>query len=77
MSEDFIEVSIDRRDYGRLEAQVEQLTADVHALKKTVETMRDMMQQARGGWRTLMFLSGIAGSIGAVLSWAISHIKFS
>lgn len=68
---------IDRRDYGRLEAQVAQLTVDVHALKETVETMRDMMQQAKGGWRTLMFLSGVAGSIGAGLSWIVSHIKFS
>lgn len=68
---------IDRRDYGRLEAQVAQLTVDVHDLKETVETMRDMMQQAKGGWRTLMFLSGVAGSIGAALSWVVSHIKFS
>ena len=68
---------IDRRDYGRLEAQVAQLTVDVHDLKETVETMRDMMQQAKGGWRTLMFLSGVAGSIGAALSWIVSHIKFS
>ena len=71
------EDTIDRRDYGRLEAQVEQLQNDVHALKETVESMRDMMQQARGGWRTLMFLSGIAGSIGAALAWIVGHIKFS
>ena len=69
--------TIDRRDYGRLEAQVEQLKNDVHALKETVEAMRDMMQQAKGGWRTLMFLSGVAGSIGAALSWIASHLKFS
>lgn len=69
--------SIDRRDYGRLEAQVEQLTKDVHALKETVEVMRDMMQQAQGGWRTLMFLSGVAGTVGASIAWAVGHIKFS
>ena len=67
---------IDRRDYGRMEAQVEQLTKDVHTLKETVETMRDMMQQAKGGWRTLMFLAGIAGSVGAMLSWILSHMKW-
>jgi GTP1/Obg family GTP-binding protein len=67
---------IDRRDYGRMEAQVEQLTKDVHTLKETVETMRDMMQQAKGGWRTLMFLAGIAGSVGAMLSWILAHMKW-
>lgn len=67
--------TIDRRDYGKLEAQVEQLTEDVKLLKRTVEDMRDMMQQAQGGWRLIMMLSGIAGSIGAALSWAILHIR--
>lgn len=67
---------IDRRDYGRLEAQVEQLTKDVHDLKETVETMRDMMQQARGGWRAIALVSGIAGTIGAALTWLSAHIKF-
>lgn len=68
---------IDRRDYGRLEAQVEQLTSDVHALKATVEAMRDMMQQAQGGWRTLMWLSGVAAATGALISWLASHIKYA
>jgi len=67
---------IDRRDYGRMEAQVEQLTKDVHTLKETVETMRDMMQQAKGGWRTLMFLAGVAGSVGAMIAWILAHIKW-
>jgi uncharacterized protein YlxW (UPF0749 family) len=67
---------IDRRDYGRMEAQVEQLTKDVHDLKETVEVMRDMMQQARGGWKAIAMLSGIAGATGAGISWAIGHIKF-
>lgn len=71
------EESIDRRDYGRMEAQVEQLTRDVHALKETVETMRDMMQQAQGGWRAIAMLSGIAGAVGAGISWVATHVKFS
>ena len=68
---------IDRRDYGRMEAQVEQLTADVHTLKQTVESMRDMMQQAQGGWKSIMLLAGIASTIGAVVTWFAANIKFS
>lgn len=69
--------AIDRRDYGRMEAQVEQLTKDVHVLKETVEVMRDMMQQASGGWKAIALLSGIAGSVGAGISWIATHIKFN
>lgn len=68
---------IDPREYGRMEAQVEQLAKDVHELKQTVETMRDMMQQAQGGWKAIALVSGIAGTVGGVITWAASHIKLS
>lgn len=68
---------IDRRDYGKMEAQVERLTRDVHELTQTVEEIRDMMQQANGGWRAVVLLGGIASAIGAAISWALSHIKVS
>lgn len=67
---------IDRRDYGRLEAQVSQLTTDVHQLKQTVEQMRDMMSEARGGWRAIALVSGVAGSLGAALTWVLTHVRF-
>jgi hypothetical protein len=66
---------IDRRDYGKLEAQVEQLTKDVHTLKETVEAMRDLMQNAMGGWRVLMVVGGAAGTLGALAAWASSHVS--
>ena len=64
---------IDMREYGRLEAEVAQLTKDMKFLKETVEAMRDMMQESKGGWKVIMMLSGISGSIGAVLSWLVTH----
>ena len=71
------QVPVNLREYGRMEAQVEQLTQDVHALKETVETMRDMMQQAQGGWRAIALISGIAGTFGAGVAWVVTHVKFS
>jgi GTP1/Obg family GTP-binding protein len=71
------EDTIDRRDYGRMEAQVEQLTKDVHVLKETVEVMRDMMQQAQGGWKTIMIIGGVASTVGGAVSWVLGHVKFS
>lgn len=68
---------IDRRDYGKMEAQVERLTRDVHELTRTVEEIRDMMQQANGGWRAVVLLGGIASAIGATISWALLHLKVS
>lgn len=67
--------TIDRRDYGALEQKVAQLTADVHALKETVESMRDMMQQAQGGWKTLMMVGGAAAAFATGVSWILQHVS--
>lgn len=68
---------IDRREYGKLEAQVAQLVSDVSALEKTVRDMHDMMQQASGGWRTIMMFSGVSATIAGTASWIIAHIRYS
>ena len=66
---------IDPIEYGRLLAQVEHLTSKVDSMEINVQAMRDLMEQGKGGWRTLVWLGGIAGSAGAVISWAMTHIK--
>ena len=66
---------IDPRDYGRLEAQVSQLIKDMDSLTANVQAMRDLMEQSKGGWRTLVWLGGVAGSAGAAIGWAMTHIK--
>ena len=64
---------IDPREYGRLEQQVTQLTADVHSMKATIEEMNTFMQQSKGGWKVIALLSSVVGTAGGVVGWAISH----
>lgn len=66
---------IDPIEYGRLLAQVEHLTTKVDSMEVNVQAMRDLMEQARGGWRTLAWLGGIAGVIGGAVGWVLSHVK--
>lgn len=66
---------IDPRDYGALEAQVERLVTDVATLTSSVQAMRDLMEQSKGGWRLLAILGGITGTIGGLVGWFLSHIK--
>lgn len=68
---------IDPIEYGKLLAQVEHLTDKVDSMEKNVQAMRDLMEQSKGGWRTLVWLGGVAGSVGAIAAWVISHVKVS
>lgn len=64
---------IDLIAYGKMQAEVAQLAKDVHELKDMVKTMSDIMQQAKGGWRVLAMVGGVAGTFGAVVAWMASH----
>ena len=66
---------IDPRDFGKMESQVAQLVKDMDEMKANVQAMRNLMEQSKGGWRVLVFLGGIAGTIGGVIGWFISHTK--
>jgi len=68
---------IDLRDYGALEAQVERLVSDVAELTASVQAMRSLMEQSKGGWKMLAILGGMVGTIGGVIGWFLSHIKVS
>lgn len=64
-----------QRHIGRLEQQVGQLTSDVHSLKKTVEQLRDIMVEARGGWRVTIAFGTVAAALAGFIAWVVSIWK--
>ena len=66
---------IDRRDYGRLEAQVEQLVKDVHEMQATIKAMNETLQEAKGGWKLLMAVSGASATAAGLISWVLTHVS--
>ena len=55
-------------DLGRHDAQIEQLKEDMHAMKRDVHEIKMILSEARGGWKTLMMVGGIAAAVGAGVS---------
>jgi chromosome condensin MukBEF ATPase and DNA-binding subunit MukB len=56
------------RDVGALEARMETVEQEIHAMRNDVREIRDALVTARGGWRTLTFIVGLSASAGAVLA---------
>jgi hypothetical protein len=72
---------IDPQEFGALKAQVAQLlesdrekTELLRLLSENVTAMRLQMAEAKGGWRTLVFLGGAAASLGGGISWVLTHM---
>ena len=60
---------------GRHEAHIDSMKAaqqaqavDIATIKDDIHAIREMLAEAKGGWRTLMWVAGAAGATGAVLA---------
>lgn len=61
-------------EFGQLKTRVEVLQTQVSSMQKDVKVMRDLMEQGKGGWRTLVFLGGMTATFGSFVAWALSHV---
>ena len=54
---------IDPREFGKLEAQVEALQTEVHALRQDIKTLLEMANKSKGGFFVGMTIASFAGGI--------------
>ena len=54
---------IDPREFGKLEAQVEALQLEVHALRQDIKTLLEMANKSKGGMFVGMAIASFAGGI--------------
>jgi len=52
---------IDPREFGKLEAQVEALQTEVHALRQDIKTLLEMANKSKGGFFVGMAIASIIG----------------
>jgi len=60
------------RDLGRMESDIETLKIGLADVQKDIKSILSTLSEARGGWKTLMLVGGIAGAVGALLGKLIS-----
>jgi chromosome condensin MukBEF ATPase and DNA-binding subunit MukB len=56
------------RDVGALEARMQTVEQEIHAMRLDVREIRDALVTARGGWKTLTLVIGFSVSLGAVIA---------
>ena len=54
---------IDPREFGKLEAQVEALQAEVHALRQDIKLLLEMANKSKGGFFVGMAIASVVGGI--------------
>ena len=62
---------IDPREFGKLEAQVEALQSEVHAMREDIKALLEMANKSKGG----MFVGmAIASVLGGIVSFVATKI---
>lgn len=60
-------MSVDPQAFGRLQAEVEQLQRQLLSMQQDLREALTILEQARGGWRVMVAVSGVSGVLGATL----------
>ena len=63
------------RELGEHGSRLKALETGVSEMRGDVKEILSTLNQAKGGWRTLMMVSGVSGTIGGALVWAAQHLK--
>lgn len=55
------------RDLGRHDAMIAEHDKRLASIETKVDMMLGILQQAKGGWKTLVLVAGISGTMGAFM----------
>jgi hypothetical protein len=64
-------MSIDPREFGKLEAQVEALQGEVQAMRNDIKTLLELANKSKGGFWVGM---AIASLIGGIISFVADRL---
>ena len=75
-------MDIDARAFGQLEGQVMALTkmlvdqnVVLAELKKDMATIRTSMDQAAGGWKTMVVFGSMVATLSGAVAWLVQHLS--
>lgn len=61
------ELAAQRRDIDRIGTRLDEMTEAVRRIERT-------LSEAKGGWKALVWVSGISGTLGSAMTWVVNHL---
>lgn len=56
-----------------LQDDMDKMVKEMAEIKKSLATIESVLSEAKGGWRTLMWVGGAGTTFGTVIGWFIEH----
>jgi len=62
------ELATHASDIAHLQRDMDKLSADMAEVKKCLTSINTTLSEARGGWKIMMMVAGVSGTVGAALT---------
>ena len=61
------EVAVQANEIKHIQDDMDEMKADIEQIKKSLANIDKMLSEAKGGWRTLMWVAGASSAVTAFL----------
>jgi phage shock protein A len=75
-------MDIDARAFGQLEGEVKAISQTLEAQNKTLAAVtkelseiKTTLSEARGGWKTLIYIGGASAAAASAVTWVLQHLR--
>jgi hypothetical protein len=76
LTEARIEIAQLKTTLGHLVKGMEDLNAANRQQNAEIREIMNILNQASGGWKTMMIIGGSASAVGGAIAWVLAHMKF-
>jgi hypothetical protein len=68
-----ISLAVLKSEFAHMKATLDDVKYANQRQSDQIDKILQAMNEARGGWRTLLMIGGAAGTVGGFVTWAVSH----
>lgn len=69
------ELATHASEIKHLQSDMDRVLFELNAMKQTVDSINQKLDKAEGGWKTLIWIGGIATSITGLIGYIIGQIR--
>lgn len=73
--ENAVKLAVMESEMAHMKAAISDLKHSNARQTEKLDMIYSVMNEAKGGWKTLMIVGGAAGSLGGIVAWVVSHFR--
>ena len=74
MTEEAIQIArLDER-FANMKQEFQKLENKVDEIDEKLDQVLEALHGAKGGWKLMMFVAGIASALAGIVAWSLDHI---